>query len=74
MIDLDTRMLRDYASHLERRFDRLEVKELKAPDRRREQQMERYLNQIEAVLSLIDRIENPGSSPAFTTRTIGGGA
>ena len=74
MIDLDTRMLRDYASHLERRFDRLEVKELKAPDRRREQQMELYLNEIEAVLSLIDRIENPGSSPAFTTRTIGGGA
>lgn len=74
MIDLDTRMLRDYASHLERRFGRLEVKELKAPDRRREQQMERYLNEIEAVLSLIDRIENPGSSPAFTSRTIGGGA
>jgi predicted glycosyl hydrolase (DUF1957 family) len=56
--DLDTGVLRNYADYLERRFNRLEVKELRAPDRRREQQMEKYLNELDAVLKLIDRIES----------------
>ncbi|WP_166821845.1 hypothetical protein [Brevibacterium limosum] len=48
--------LREYAAHLERRFDRLEVKELRDPDIRRERQMDKYLDQIEAALCLADAI------------------
>lgn len=49
-------MLRNYAAHLGRRFDRLEVKELRDPDIRRERQMDKHLDQIEAALCLADAI------------------
>ncbi len=58
MSNLDTGVLRNYAAYLERRFDRLEAKELRAPDRRREQQMEKYLDELDAVLRLIDSVES----------------
>lgn len=58
MSNLDTGVLRNYANYLERRLDRLERKELRAPDRRREQQMERYLNELDTVLGLVDQAES----------------
>lgn len=51
-------MLRNYTNYLESRFDRLERKELRAPDRRREPAMEAYLDELDAVLELIDQIES----------------
>ena len=58
MTHLDTTVLRNYANYLERRFDRLELKELRAPDSRRERQMEHYLNELDVVLELINQIES----------------
>lgn len=57
-LPLSPDMLRGYAKYLERRFDRLEVKELRDPDIRRERQMNKYLDEIEAVLGLVDHIES----------------
>lgn len=58
MNDLNTELLRNYATYLERRFGRLEAKELNAPEPRRARQMEAYLIELEAVLGLVDQIES----------------
>ena len=58
MSNLNTSVLRRYANYVERRFDRLEVKELRAPDPRRAEQMDKYLTELEAVHALIDQIES----------------
>ncbi|WP_172171609.1 hypothetical protein [Brevibacterium sp. CT2-23B] len=58
MTNLNAQVLHNYANYLERRFDRLELKELRAPDSRRERQMEYYLNELDVVLELINQIES----------------
>lgn len=58
MTNLNTQVLHNYANYLERRFDRLELKELRAPDSRREWQMGYCLNELDVVLGLIDQIES----------------
>lgn len=55
---IDAELLNGYVSYLERRFHRLEAKELHAPDSRRARQMGKYLIEVEAVLDLIDQIES----------------
>jgi hypothetical protein len=54
---LDLNTLREYHHFLEYRFGRLEKKQLNAYEQTREDQMQKYLEQSEAVLNLIDRIE-----------------
>lgn len=55
---IDTGLLNGYVDYLERRFHRLEVKELHAPDPRRAQQMDKYMSEVEAVLDFIDQLES----------------
>lgn len=55
---IDTGTLNGYVDYLERRFHRLEAKELHAPDPRRAKQMDKYMAEAEAVLDLIDQIES----------------
>lgn len=55
---IDTGLLNGYVDYLERRFHRLEAKELNDPDPRRARQMDKYLTEIEAVLDLCDQIES----------------
>ncbi|WP_193078993.1 hypothetical protein [Brevibacterium aurantiacum] len=55
---IDTGLLNGYVDYLERRFNRLEAKELNDPDPRRARQMDKYLTEIEAVLDLCDQIES----------------
>lgn len=55
---IDTGILNGYVDYLERRFYRLEAKELNDPDPRRARQMDKYLTEVEAMLDLIDQIES----------------
>lgn len=55
---IDAELLNGYVSYLERRFHRLEAKELHAPDPRWARQMDKYISEVEAVLDLIDQIES----------------
>lgn len=57
MNDLDLDTLHDYHRFLEYRFGKLEKKQLNEHDPRRGRQMQKYLDQAEAVLDLIDRLE-----------------
>lgn len=55
---IDAELLNGYVSYLERRFHRLEAKELNDPDPRRARQMDKYMTEVEAVLDLCDQIES----------------
>lgn len=55
---IDTGLLNGYVSYLERRFHRLEAKELNDPDPRRARQMDKYMSEVEAVLDLVDQLES----------------
>ena len=67
-------LIEDRIQHVQRKVDAHERKERLAPAHSRAHQLKLLYRRLERLEDALDRLESPAPTPAFTTRTIGGGA
>lgn len=67
-------LVEDRIRHLQHKVDAHERKERLAPAHSRAHQLKLLYRRLERLEDALDRLESPAPTPAFTTRTIGGGA